>query len=57
MLNPERRHTDLEISVPKGTRPMIHLGTAQGDEGKIVLKTNHPLSPDVVINVRFAVER
>lgn len=57
MISPGVNHTQLLIAIPPGTPPMIHLDTAQGEPGQIVLKCNHPLSPEVVINVRFAVER
>ncbi|MCA9241721.1 MAG: DUF1573 domain-containing protein [Planctomycetales bacterium] len=48
-------HTDFTVEVPKGTRPMIHLNNAQGDDGVIRLGTTHPESPEIKVNVRFAV--
>jgi hypothetical protein len=36
---------------------MVRLGTAQGDEGKIVLETTHATMKEVVLGVRFAVEK
>jgi hypothetical protein len=50
-------HVPIEIEVPAGTRPMVRLGTAQGEAGRIVLKTTHPKIPELVVGVRFAVER
>jgi hypothetical protein len=50
-------HVPLEIEVPAGTRPMVRLDTAQGEEGRIVLKTTHPTVKQIVLGVRFAVER
>jgi hypothetical protein len=50
-------HVPLEIEVPAGTRPMVRLDTAQGDEGRIILSTNHPTIRELVLGVRFAVER
>ncbi|TWT77475.1 hypothetical protein Pla123a_21360 [Posidoniimonas polymericola] len=50
-------HTYLTVSIPKGTRPMIHLNTPQGDDGVIRLKTTHPNSPEVLVRVRFAVTK
>ena len=50
-------HVPVEIEVPAGTRPMVRLDTAQGDEGRIVLKTTHPKVKELVLGVRFAVER
>jgi len=47
----------LEIEIPPGTRPMVHLDTAQGDRGKIVLSTTHPKVKELVIGVQFSVER
>ncbi len=49
--------TPLEIDVPPGTRPMIHLNTAQGDPGHIVLTTTHPKIKELAIDVQFSVER
>lgn len=48
-------HVPVEIEVPAGTRPMVRLGTAQGDEAKIVLTTTHPTMKELVVPVRFAV--
>jgi hypothetical protein len=45
------------IEVPAGTRPMVRLGTAQGEEGRVVIKTTHPTIKELVLGVRFAVER
>jgi hypothetical protein len=36
---------------------MAYLGTAQGEEGRIVLNTTHPTIEELVLGVRFAVER
>jgi hypothetical protein len=45
------------VEVPPGTRPMVRLETAQGKEGRIVLHTTRPASPELVLGVRFTVER
>jgi len=50
-------HVPVEIEVPVGTRPMVRLDTAQGEEAHIVLKTTHPKIKELVLGVRFAVER
>jgi len=50
-------HVPVEIEVPAGTRPMVRLDTAQGEAGRVVLKTSHPKIPELVLGVRFAVER
>jgi hypothetical protein len=50
-------HVPVEIEVPAGTHPMVRLATAQGDEGRIVLKTTHPTMKELTLGVRFAVER
>ncbi|MEX2168478.1 MAG: DUF1573 domain-containing protein [Pirellulales bacterium] len=57
LLNPGVNHTELFITIPPGTQSMNHLDTAQGEPGQIVLKCNHPQTPEVVVHVRFAVER
>jgi hypothetical protein len=50
-------HVPLTIEVPAGTPPMVHLGTVQGDEGQIKLGTTHPTVRELVLGVRFSVER
>jgi hypothetical protein len=50
-------HFPVHIEVPAGTRPMVRLGTAQGEEGRVVLTTTHPTVKEIVLGVRFAVER
>jgi hypothetical protein len=45
------------VEVPAGTRPMVRLDTAQGEEGRVVLTTTHPTIKELVLGVRFAVER
>ncbi len=50
----------LTIEIPRGTPPMIHMGSQQGGLekgglGEIILKTNHPQTHDLRIRVRFAV--
>jgi hypothetical protein len=50
-------HVPLEIEVPAGTHPMARLGTGQSKEGSIILGTTHPIVRELVIGVRFSVER
>lgn len=50
-------HVPLTIEVPIGTRPMVRTDTAQGEAGRIVLRTTHPKIKELVISVRFSVER
>jgi len=50
-------HVPVEIEIPAGTRPMVHLDTAQGDAGRIVFSTTHPKIKELSLGVRFAVER
>jgi len=45
------------IDVPAGTRPMVHLDTAQGEAAHIVFSTSHPKIKELSLLVRFAVER
>lgn len=56
-IKPTLVHVPLTVEIPKGTPPMARLNTQQSDEAKIVLKTNYPGVPEMVIGVRFAVER
>jgi hypothetical protein len=50
-------HVPLEIEIPAGTPPMARLDIDQHDEARVVLKTNQPDIPEVVLGIRFAVER
>jgi len=50
-------HVPVEIEVPAGTRPMVRLDTAQGEAGRVVLKTTHPKINELQLGVRFSVER
>jgi hypothetical protein len=45
------------IEIPPGTRPMVHLDTAQGEAARIVFSTSHPKIKELSLSVRFAVER
>ncbi len=47
----------LKVEVPVGTRPMVRTDTAQGEAGRIVLNTTHPKVKELVLGVRFSVER
>jgi hypothetical protein len=50
-------HFPVQVEVPAGTRPMVRLGTAQGEEGRVVIRTTHPTIKELALGVRFAVER
>jgi hypothetical protein len=50
-------HVPVEIEVPAGTRPMVRLNTAQGEEARVVLTTTHPKISELTLGVRFSVER
>lgn len=47
----------LTVEIPPGTPPMARLDIDQHDEARIVLKTNLPDVPEIVLGVRFTVER
>jgi hypothetical protein len=47
----------LKVEVPVGTRSMVRTDTAQGEAGRIVLYTSHPKIKELVLSVRFSVER
>lgn len=62
-VNDQKSHFPLTITVPKGTQPMIYLNTGvlpsgelQNPDGYIILKTNHPRTPEMKLRVRFAVQ-
>ncbi len=50
------RQLPIVIRIPKGTPPTDHLGSETAKAGRIVLETNHPQAPKVLIRVSFAVE-
>jgi len=50
-------HVPLRIEIPPGTHPMVRLHTAQSDEGRVTIKTSLPEAPELVLSVRFSVER
>ncbi len=50
-------HVPVDIEIVPGTRPMVHLDTAQGEAARIVFSTTHPKIKELSLNVRFAVER
>jgi hypothetical protein len=50
-------HVPVDIEIPAGTRPMVHLDTAQGDAARIVFSTTHSKIKELSLAVRFAVER
>ena len=49
-------HVPVTIEIPPGTRPMVHLDTAQGEAARIVFSTTHPKIKELSLAVRFAVE-
>jgi hypothetical protein len=56
-LSPTLVHLPLTVEIPRGTPPMAHLETQQSEAGKIVLKTTSTKAAEMVIHVRFDVER
>jgi hypothetical protein len=48
--------TPLTIEIPRGSRPVNHLGQDQKNWAKITLETTHPQIPQIHIYVQFAVE-
>jgi len=50
-------HVPLVIEVPPGTPPMARLDIDQHEEALVVLETTLPDVPEMVLSVRFAVER
>jgi len=50
-------HLPLVIEIPPGTPPMARLDIDQHNEARVVLKTNQPDAPEMVLGVRFVVER
>lgn len=56
MMGEGLRQVPFVIRIPKGTPPADYLGSEAAKAGRIVLETNHPRAPKVLIRVSFAVE-
>ncbi len=50
------RQFPIVIRIPKGTPPANHLPSETTQTGRIVLETNHPEAPTMLIRVAFAVQ-
>ena len=48
--------TPLFIEIPKGAQPGAYLGPKRDKYGEILIETNHPLTPQLRIPVRFAID-
>ncbi len=62
-MSPQLVHLPLFIEIPTGTRPLVRIAKATGEEddsqkgdGVVVLKTTHPDTEEVRLFVRFSVE-
>jgi len=55
-LGKELVHVPLLVEIPVGTRPMVRAGGASSEEAEIVLRTTHPLSPEVTMRVQLTVQ-
>jgi hypothetical protein len=49
-------HVPLKIEIRPGTRPMLHLNPNLHEPARVTLKTTHPQAPELVLDLRFAVE-
>jgi len=50
-------HVPLLVEIPVGTRPMVRAGGGSSSElARIVLQSNHPISPEMTMRVRFTVQ-
>ncbi len=47
--------TRLKIRIPPGSEPSMHLGGERGEPGRITIRSDPPLLPELSIEVRFAV--
>jgi hypothetical protein len=54
-IRPGVSHVPLTVELPPGTKPMIRNHSAQGEDAVIELKSNHPITPTMTLNVRFTV--
>jgi hypothetical protein len=56
-LSPTLVHVPLVVEIPRGCPPMARMETQQSEAGKIVLKTSSKEASEMVLHVRFAVEK
>ncbi|TWT42496.1 DUF1573 domain-containing protein [Botrimarina hoheduenensis] len=53
-LSDTKTHLPLTIRVPTGQKPVLRNDTAQSDgDARVLLRTNHPETPEVDVRVRF----
>lgn len=50
------RRTALTLRIPPRSEAAMHLGSGQGELGRVVLRTNHPQTPELRILVKFVVQ-
>ncbi|MGI9456925.1 MAG: DUF1573 domain-containing protein [Aeoliella sp.] len=50
-------HVPFTVRVRQGRPPVIRNGSEQGEAGRIVLKSNHPVSPEIGFAVRYTIRR
>jgi hypothetical protein len=49
-------HVPLIVELPQGTPPMVRAGEPASTDAKIVLKSNNPKAPEILLRVQFTVE-
>lgn len=49
-------HVPLVVRIPKGLPPAIRNGTGLGEAGRVVLKSNHPVNPEISFGVTFVIK-
>ncbi|QDU54624.1 DUF1573 domain-containing protein [Aeoliella mucimassa] len=57
ILRDELVKVPLTVRIPKGLPPVIRNGSDLGEAGHVVLKTNHPINPEISFGVRFVIKR
>ena len=57
VLRDDLAHVPLIVRVPKGSPPEIRNGSGLGEPGRVVIKTNHPLNPEISFGVRYVIKR
>ncbi len=57
VLRPGIVHLPLTVRIPPGLPPVIRNGSGQGEAGHVVLRSNHPVSPEIGFDVRYTIRR
>ena len=56
VINDQLVHVPLIVELPQGTPPMVRAGEPASTDARIVLESDNPQAPEVLLRVQFTVE-